>query len=472
MATLLAIASLLLGVAFASPAQAVGYSAEEVAFVELINDYRASHGLDPLLVSDVISEACDRHSSDMGKYGFFDHYTVASDWFASGSSPWDRMAACGYDFNTYMGENIAAGYGTADAVFAGWKNSSGHNANMLNSSYEVVGVSLVYVSGSDYGYYWTTDFGGYVDSTAHSVGAEPVTTTTEAPTTTTEAPTTTTTAASPTTTTVAPTTTEAPTTTTTVYVPPTTTTTIIHVPPTTTTTTTAYEPVTTTTTARPTTTTTAARPTNTTARPATTTTSTTAPATTTTTVVPPAASVFADVTGSTPYAHEIVLLADLGVVTGYGNGYFGPMANVTRQQFAKMIVLALGYNVSPLTACAFKDVAPLPDSSDPLYPAGYIAACAAVGITVGKTPDTFCPYDQITRAQLITMVARAAGLAGPPAGYTPVFENFNEAHYPWARRAAYAGLLDGLAGLGAGYDFWAPATRGEVCLLLANLLGD
>jgi len=215
-------------------------------------------------------------------------------------------------------------------------------------------------------------------------------------------------------------------------------------------------PPTTTTTTRP------VKTTSTAATATTTTTSTAAPATTTTTVV----------SGSTPYAHEILLLADLGVVTGYGNGYFGPMANVTRQQFAKMIVLALGYNVSPLAACAFKDVAPLPDSSDPLYPAGYIAACAAAGITVGKTPDTFCPYDQITRAQLITMVARAAGLAGPPAGYTPVFENFNDAHYPWARRAAYAGLLDGLAGLGAGYDFWAPATRGEVCLLLANLLGD
>ena len=132
----------------AATAQAFGYSAEEVAFVKLINDYRASNGLQPLLVSDALSEAGDRHSSDMGKYRFFDHYTQASDWFAKGASPWDRMAASGYTYNTYKGENIAAGYATAAEVFTGWKNSSGHNANMLKADFKVIGVSLVSTSGS------------------------------------------------------------------------------------------------------------------------------------------------------------------------------------------------------------------------------------------------------------------------------------------------------------------------------------
>ena len=167
----LVLLALLAGAVLASPAKAaVSYSSEEIAFVKLLNDYRVSNGLQPLLVSDMISEACDRHNSDMGKYRFFDHYTQGSDWFAIGASPWDRMAASGYDYNTYKGENIAAGYGTAASVFQGWKNSPGHNANMLGANYKVLGVSLVYVSGSPYGSYWTTDFGGYIDSTAHSVG--------------------------------------------------------------------------------------------------------------------------------------------------------------------------------------------------------------------------------------------------------------------------------------------------------------
>src|SRR5680860_1436098 len=68
------------------------------------------------------------------------------------------------------------------------------------------------------------------------------------------------------------------------------------------------------------------------------------------------------------------------------------------------------------------------------------------------------------------MVARAADLAEPPASYSPTFGNFSATHYPWARRAAYAGLLSGLQGMGPGYDFWAPATRGEGCVVLYNLL--
>ena len=40
----------------------------------------------------------------------------------------------------------------------------------------------------------------------------------------------------------------------------------------------------------------------------------------------------------------------------------------------------------------------------------------------------------------------------------------------WARKAAYAGLLAGLQGMGQSFQFFDPATRGEVSLLLYNLL--
>jgi hypothetical protein len=180
---------------------------------------------------------------------------------------------------------------------------------------------------------------------------------------------------------------------------------------------------------------------------------------------------FSDVGSGTQYADQILQLAGRGIVTGYVDGRFGPYDPVTRQQFAKMIILTLGYTVSPVPACGFKDVPLVLGSSDPLYPASYIAACAAAGITVGKTADTFGPYDKITRAQLITMVARAANFPQPPYTYQPSFANFSPSHYPWARKAAYAGLLDGFAGMGPNFDFWASATRGEVCLLLAALLG-
>ena len=113
------------------------------------------------------------------------------------------------------------------------------------------------------------------------------------------------------------------------------------------------------------------------------------------------------------------------------------------------------------------------DPSDPNYPDHYVAVCAVRGITVGKMPTTFAPFDSITRQQLISMVARAATLADPPGEYVPSFspgQFYPEEHYLNARKAAYAGLLDGLAGLGPDYDFSGPAARGEVCQVLYNRL--
>jgi len=160
----------------------------------------------------------------------------------------------------------------------------------------------------------------------------------------------------------------------------------------------------------------------------------------------------------------------MGIVSGFGNGTFGPNNLVTRQQFAKMVVRTLNLPVSENDKCSFTDVGSNLYLNDPFYPDHYVAVCAAHHITDGVTPTTFAPYSNLTRAQLITMVARAANLPEPPDNYSPVFGNFSAIHYPWARKAAYAGLLQGLQGMGSSYGFWASATRGEVCVMLYNLL--
>jgi uncharacterized protein YkwD len=152
--------------ALVSPAKAA--SAAELEFVRLINEYRQANGRSALLISEKASTAARRHSSDMGTYRFFDHKTIRSSWFAAGSSFSQRLNASGYTGWGAVGENIAAGQSTAAAVFTAWRNSSGHNANMLNPSYRVIGIGLAYVSGSPFGSYWTTDFGDKVDSTAYN----------------------------------------------------------------------------------------------------------------------------------------------------------------------------------------------------------------------------------------------------------------------------------------------------------------
>ena len=175
----------------------------------------------------------------------------------------------------------------------------------------------------------------------------------------------------------------------------------------------------------------------------------------------------------TPYATAIAALAADGVITGFEDGTFRPYDFVTRQQFAKMIVLALGLTVTGHEVCPFTDVA-AQIGTDPLYPSKYVAVCAAAGITTGKTATTFAPYDIITHQQLISMVVRGANLSSsPPASYTPPFgpgQFSPNSHYLNARKAAYVGLLDGLIGIGHTYNFFGGSTRGECAQLLFNLM--
>lgn len=167
--------ALVSGIQFSSVAYAAAYqpvttdaaclSPQEQQFLTLINQYRASKGLPALKASKALNVASFYHSKDMAVRKYFSH-TTKSPLLAgqSGATPWARMADAGYGYSTYKAENIAAGQTTAQAVFNAWKASSGHNANMLNPNYKVIGIGMAVVSGSPYGTYWTTDFGGFVDA--------------------------------------------------------------------------------------------------------------------------------------------------------------------------------------------------------------------------------------------------------------------------------------------------------------------
>lgn len=143
-------------------AEAQSYEPEELEFLELINDYRQQNGLEPLALSAPLSVAAERHSEDMGTYGFFSHTTQGSSYYPVGSEHYDRVAQEGYDYDTYTAENLAYGQATAAEVFEAWRVSPDHNVNMLGD-YSVIGIGLVTVNGTPY---WTTDFGAYDDSSA------------------------------------------------------------------------------------------------------------------------------------------------------------------------------------------------------------------------------------------------------------------------------------------------------------------
>jgi RNA polymerase sigma factor (sigma-70 family) len=117
--------------------------------VALVNEERAAAGCAPLTEDPQLNQAAQGHSEDMAARGFFDHTNP------DGADPGRRTTAAGYAWSTY-GENIARGQQTPEAVMESWMNSPGHRANILNCSFEDIGVGVHDGSG---GPWWTQNFG-------------------------------------------------------------------------------------------------------------------------------------------------------------------------------------------------------------------------------------------------------------------------------------------------------------------------
>lgn len=187
---------------------------------------------------------------------------------------------------------------------------------------------------------------------------------------------------------------------------------------------------------------------------------------------------FNDVGVSHPYLEAVTLLRARGVISGYeveGGREFRPDAAVKRAQFAKMIVGALALPVREDMTSPFTDFG-VPDPGDNFYPQQFVAAVYQMGIIKGTTPTTFSPWNDVSRAQVITMAVRAARalepdlLERPPEGWGSAVGDFSAAHAENLRWAEYNGMLEGIQGYGLGWDPWTLMPRGEVAELLSALL--
>jgi uncharacterized protein YkwD len=152
-------------------AQTTTLDAEQSAFLTLINNYRAQNGVGPLQVSVALQQSSQWMSGDMAAKNYFSHTD------SLGRDPFTRMTSFGYTHYP-EGENIAAGNSDAQNTFTQWQtacdpDSTGactfaHRQNMLNPGFKVLGIGRVYNAASTYRWYWTTDFGGFVDQTIGS----------------------------------------------------------------------------------------------------------------------------------------------------------------------------------------------------------------------------------------------------------------------------------------------------------------
>jgi uncharacterized protein YkwD len=117
--------------------------------VRLVNEERASAGCRPVTLEDRLTEAAQDYTDVMARSGVLSHTGP------DGSTMAGRVEAAGYQWST-LGENIAVGQRTAAAVMDAWMHSEGHRANILNCSFEQIGVG---VNTSSNGPWWTQDFG-------------------------------------------------------------------------------------------------------------------------------------------------------------------------------------------------------------------------------------------------------------------------------------------------------------------------
>lgn len=118
----------------------------EQQVVDLVNKERVANGLKPLSVDWEVARVAEHKSQDMLNKNYFSHTSPTY------GSPFDMLKNYGIKYRS-AGENIAKGQRSAQEVVNAWMNSSGHRANILNSSYTHIGVG--YVSN---GHYWTQLF--------------------------------------------------------------------------------------------------------------------------------------------------------------------------------------------------------------------------------------------------------------------------------------------------------------------------
>ena len=168
-----------------------------------------------------------------------------------------------------------------------------------------------------------------------------------------------------------------------------------------------------------------------------------------------AGSSFADVDGAAWWAPFVERLATLEVTAGCAVDplRFCPDDPVTRAQMASF--LAHAFDLASGPPAGFQDVPAGAAHS------GSIDAMAVAGITAGCSSDPlrFCPHDPVTRGQMATFLARAAGLV-PLPGSVSYRIGFTRRHLAFER--VYIMDYNGarawpLVSEGSGWDpVWSP----------------
>ncbi len=117
---------------------------DSVAARDMISIYRTNHGLSALSVDSALQKAAEEQVLAMARADNMSHEIAGT----------LRVRLDGRLDHSTAVENISAGYHTLAEAFSGWRDSPGHNKNMLNPAMRRMGIATAYVPESKYKVYW------------------------------------------------------------------------------------------------------------------------------------------------------------------------------------------------------------------------------------------------------------------------------------------------------------------------------
>jgi len=162
---------------------------------------------------------------------------------------------------------------------------------------------------------------------------------------------------------------------------------------------------------------------------------------------------------NTDYEEAVTALIEKGIIAGYPDGTFQPGITINRAEACIIVVKAMAPDEEELKAAAkssFSDLAGFD------WAAKYIDYAAAKGIISGYPDGTFRPANQVTYAEMASMLVRALGY-----GPEDLTGNWSDNYITKAEELGIFADLDEKVS-----DVNGPAIRGHVALMTYTVADD
>ena len=176
------------------------------------------------------------------------------------------------------------------------------------------------------------------------------------------------------------------------------------------------------------------------------------------------AAQFSDVSSENKYYYSTTILSAFGIINGYEDGTFGPDKDVTRAEFATMLMRAMasaGIGSTDAAGTPFTDISGHWGISD-------IRTAYDLGIINGMTPTTFEPNSNVTYEQAFKMVVCALNYGGQSETIYNSMVATNPSipwYYGYMQTARTLGLTDDISVVNG-----QPAKRAHIAQMIYNAL--